>query len=350
MSAVMKKTAIDLFCGSGAVTLGLKTAGFNVLGALDIDPVACKTYRANHPEVFLIEKDITQVNKSCFNVPCNQAIDLLAVCAPCQPFSTQNKNRTRKDDRIKLVLHSLKFIEQLKPRMVFFENVPGLGKKPIFRQLTSDLKALGYNLNEPRRVDAADLGVPQRRRRMILVGALSKEHLEYTKEISARKRSSVRNAIENLPVPLIGSKNVSDDVLHYARAHTQLNIERLKHIPHDGGSRDALPEHLQLACHKKCDSSSYTDTYGRLAWESVAPTLTTGCTDITRGRYAHPVQNRAITLREAARLQSFPDHYLFKGNSGQIATQIGNAVPPVMMENIALVLSQALSITQASVT
>lgn len=338
------RTAIDLFCGSGAVTLGLKDAGFRVVGAVDFDPIACSTYNANHPEVNLIEEDIRKVSPEQFRGDIDGPLDLLVVCAPCQPFSNRNRNKSNKDDRVSLVLEAIRFAGVLQPKLVFFENVPGLGKQPVFDKLAQGLAELGYKLSEPRQVDAADLGVPQRRQRMILVAAKNEELLQVAAEIKFAQRRSVREALADLPVPLVGIESVEEDALHYARAHAPITIDRLRHIPIDGGSRDALPEHLQLACHKKLAKSSlYPDSYGRLKWDSVAPTLTTGCTDLTKGRYAHPEQHRAITLREAARLQSFPDNYIFFGNAVQIATQIGNAVPPQMMTGIARALHSAIN-------
>ena len=147
---------------------------------------------------------------------------------------------------------------------------------------------------------------------------------------------TVRDAIGDLPVA--GFVNPKDS-LHVCRKHSKITIDRLQHISHDGGSRDELPVHLRLQCHKKLDDTGeatyYCDVYGRMRWDTVAPTLTTGCTDVTKGRYAHPVFDRAITLREAALLQTFPIDYRFYGNSGQIARQIGNAVPVNHAKNLA---------------
>jgi DNA (cytosine-5)-methyltransferase 1 len=227
--------------------------------------------------------------------------------------------------------------------LVFFENVPGLGRQPVFNELASKLTSLGYHLAPFQRIDAADMGVPQRRQRMILVGAIDNDLLNQVSKISVSQRQTVLDVIGNLPPPPVGIKNVENDVLHYARRHSAITIKRLQHIPHDGGSRDELPEKLQLKCHQGLNKNSFPDSYGRLRWRDVAPTLTTGCTDLTKGRYAHPDQDRAITLREAARLQSFPDDYVFVGNASQIATQIGNAVPPEMMHGIAKTLYSALS-------
>lgn len=338
------KTAVDLFCGSGAVSLGLKTAGFKVLGAVDIDPTACETYRANHPEVDLFEGDIKDPTiPGRFSRLLNGPLDLLAVCAPCQPFSNRNRRRSNEDLRRNLIMESIPFVRTLQPKLVFFENVPGLGRQPIFNRLATELTRLGYHLSEPTKLDAAELGVPQRRQRMVLVGAQSKELLQQAIDIVYPSKMTVRDAIGDLPTPSVKGKPPTTDSLHFSRTHAAITLKRLKFIPKDGGSRDSLPERLQLACHKGRNKNSFPDSYGRMKWDDVAPTLTTGCTDLTKGRYTHPEQDRAITLREAARLQSFPDRYVFRGNSSQIATQIGNAVPPRMMAEIARTLHSALS-------
>ncbi|WP_168232188.1 DNA cytosine methyltransferase [Pseudomonas veronii] len=334
--------ALDLFCGSGAVTLGLRQAGFDVVGAVDFDAGACRTYKANHPDVRLLQKDIRKTAPEEFADLIEGKLDLLVVCAPCQPFSSQNRRKDSGDSRNNLVEESKKFIDYFNPSLVFLENVPGLASTNIFDEFTSWLKnTAGYDVSNPMRIDASELGVPQRRSRMILVAAKGVPLKEATNIVrSARK--TVGETIKNLPTPPIGRPSAGTDPLHFARKHSSLNIERLQNIPINGGGRESLPLHLQLACHRDKKKSSFSDTYGRMCWEDVAPTLTTGCTDITRGRFGHPIQHRSITLREAARLQSFPDDYIFEGNASQIATQIGNAVPPQMMRSIANSLKAAL--------
>ena len=205
---------------------------------------------------------------------------------------------------------------------------------------------MGYHLGDPCKINAVDLGVPQRRQRMILVGAKNDMLLRHATDIIYSPKRTVREAIQGLPIPPLGrTPNNFVDLLHFSRAHAPITLERLRHIPLDGGSRESLPDHLQLSCHKDRNKHSFPDSYGRLKWDDVAPTLTTGCTDLTKGRYAHPEQNRSITLREAARLQSFPDSYVFKGNASQIAAQIGNAVPPKMMAGLARSFYNALHAT-----
>lgn len=339
-------TAIDLFCGSGGVSLGLRHAGFNVLGAVDFDKSACETYRTNHPDVLLLEEDIQKVSPEQFEKLIEKQLDLLAICAPCQPFSSQNKIRSSHDTRKELILAAIPFVKKLKPKAIFVENVPGLKRNSVFDQFIASLKKLGYSVSEPLKLNASHLGVPQRRTRMVMI-ATNGISLEVASTLPKRKPKTVRSVIGELPPPTIGMTGNAVDSLHFARRHSPLNIERLRHIPKDGGGRDALPLHLQLECHKNNTASSFSDTYGRMKWDDVAPTLTTGCTDITRGRFAHPEQNRAITLREAARLQSFPDTYQFVGGVSAISAQIGNAVPPEMMRTIGRALRKALREAQS---
>lgn len=319
--------AVDLFSGCGAVTQGFKQAGFKIISAVDNAPTACATYKKNHPEVMLLEKDIREVDPLALLKTSSKALDLMIVCAPCQPFSSQNKNKIG-DTRAELILQAVRFAAHLKPTLIFFENVPGLtteANKNILHKLKAGLGKFGYQLGVPLRVDAADYGVPQRRLRCVMF-ASRQETLPimpepYTPEAL---RITVERAIGDL-IPLNSGERSSSDPLHFARAHLPIAQQRMKHIPQDGGSRFSLPPELELPCHK--GHTGHPDVYGRMKWKDVAPTLTTGCTDITRGRFMHPRDNRAITLREAARLQTFPDFYTFCGSPSDIARQIGNAVP-----------------------
>jgi DNA (cytosine-5)-methyltransferase 1 len=337
-------TAVDLYSGCGAVTEALKRRHFRVIAAVDNDPVACKTYRKNHPSVRLYEKDIRRVSPSTIRSELlkGKNLDLLVVCAPCQPFSSQGE-KNGADGRARLILSAVRFAEVLKPRLILFENVPGLAT-PRFMTILDELRLrlgkLGYEVGNPEMADAADYGVPQRRQRCILLAkrAACPPRLPPPTTPSG-KRKSVRSAIGALPSLRAGA-SYADDPLHFSRKHHPRTLKRLSHIPKNGGSRFSLPKHLVLDCHK--GHGGHPDVYGRMSWHGVAPTLTTGCTDVTRGRFAHPSANRAITLREAARLQTFADDYQFEGNYGQIARQIGNAVPVKLIEEIAPVLRSEL--------
>jgi DNA (cytosine-5)-methyltransferase 1 len=344
----MTRTAIDLFSGSGGVTAGLKAAGWHVISAVDNDPVASQTYRTNHPEVVFIEDAIERAStaRALAAAAAGSEIDLLVVCAPCQPFSSQNRKRGN-DQREQLILKSVRLIRLVRPKLVFFENVPGLASpsyRPILATLRGRMRRLGYRITDPLVKDAADYGVPQRRRRCIMLAARREKALEAFLALDLMTpRRTVYDAIARL-LPLESGEAHPNDPLHCARVHSEIALKRLIRIPRDGGSRRSLPPELELMCH--VGSDAFPDVYGRMRWHDVAPTLTTGCTDVTKGRYAHPHQHRAITLREAARLQSFDDDYVFKGNRSEIARQIGNAVPPAMIAMLASGFEAALAAIQ----
>lgn len=328
-----RPSAVDLYCGCGGATEGLKKFGFRVVAAVDNDEVACRTYRKNHPGTTLYTDDIRRIKPSRIKSKDlkGASLGLLVVCAPCQPFSSQNKKRAR-DKRADLILEAIRFAKTLKPRVIFFENVPGLAKNSHSRVLTrlrKGLKSLGYGMSKPAKVDAADYGIPQRRRRCIMVAVRGQEKFKMPPAITPEgRRITVRDAIGKLKRLRAGEAHPRDP-LHRARLHSPMILERLRHVPKDGGSRKSLPKRLRLKCHNR--SRGHEDVYGRMAWDDVAPTLTTGCTDMTKGRYAHPRDDRAITLREAARLQSFRSKYKFTGSVTDISRQIGNAVPPKLI-------------------
>lgn len=337
-------TAIDLFCGCGAVTQGLKGI-FEVIVAVDNNPYASESYRVNHPEVNFFEEDITQLDISkILQVVGNQNIDLMVVCAPCQPFSSQNQTKNT-DERVNLILQACRFAKVLKPRLIFFENVKGIiasKHSSITRKLKIDLKKLGYNhWLGPLSIDAADYGVPQRRKRWIMIVSREKKALPTLPNPTSPegKRIKVEDAIGDLP-PLASGERSDNDPLHFARKHKPIALRRFAHIKKDGGSRFDLPPNLVLDCHK--GHKGHPDVYGRMAWNDVAPTLTTGCTDVTRGRFLHPRDDRAITLREATRLQTFPDYYQYDGCPQEIARQIGNAVPVEFIRTIGHAMAESL--------
>jgi DNA (cytosine-5)-methyltransferase 1 len=333
--------ALDLFCGSGGLTVGLSQAGFHVIGAVDNDALAAETYRANHRDVRLWRGDIRRLNAERVMRELHLKrgeLTLLAGCPPCQGFSTMRTlNGARKvtDARNDLVFEFCRFVAALRPQAVLMENVPGLADDRRMATLIRRLRRLGYRYISVSVRNAADFGVPQRRRRTILVatryGAVDLD------SIPAEHRT-VREAIAHLPPP----GNTGDplhDILETRRAETLALITK---IPKDGGSRSALGDD-QLACHKKC--SGFRDVYGRMCWDDVAPTITSGCTNPSKGRFLHPWHDRAITLREAALLQTFPPTYHFslrKGKQGA-ALLIGNAFPPEFIRRIAVVVRESLT-------
>lgn len=236
-----------------------------------------------------------------------------------------------------MILEAVRFVETLRPMFLFVENVPGLKQNPeILDKLLGNLEGLGYSVSAPAIVDAVNYGVPQFRKRFVLLGTYLDIELKIPEpthappEEAARSGKkewlTVKDAFAGLQALHSGEASKTDP-LHKARRHTPLSLERLRHIPHNGGSRDSLPIELRLACHQNGTTVGYHDVYGRLDFNRPSNTLTTGCTNVTKGRFAHPTSDRAITPREAARLQTFPDSYRFYGSYEQISTQIGNAVP-----------------------
>lgn len=336
----LRPTAIDLFSGCGGLTLGLKQAGFKVIGAVEIDSLSIETYRTNHPEVTIWEQDIRKLTTIEVRKQLHLRkgeLDLLAGCPPCQGFSslrTLNGNRVVKDSRNNLILDFLRFIENLKPKAVMMENVPGIIENKRFKDFCRKLGALGYTL-EYRVLDAANYGVPQRRRRMILLASRF-GNIAFASPL--RRRKTVKETIAGLPSP-----GHSGDSLHDFQEHRSRRISALiKMIPKDGGSRTALGEEYQLECHKR--RKGFNDIYGRMAWNNVAPTITGGCTNPSKGRFLHPEEDRAITLREAALLQSFPQRYYFslKHGKGAVSAMIGNALPPKFISHHARVIRKYL--------
>lgn len=315
-------TAIDLFAGMGGLTCGLSKAEFRVLAAVEIDEVAAATYRENHPSVDLIPDDIRKVNPSDVAAKIGLApgqLDLLAGCPPCQGFSRVNSRNGRRatssDERNDLVFEFVRFATFFQPRAVLLENVPGLQRDARFPELVEQLEALGYVCNADV-IDAADYGVPQHRKRLMLVAGHRKK---ISMAGSIARRATVRDALVGLD---------EHDRWHNRVEKRSPRIrELIENIPPDGGSRSSLPKHLQLKCHQGFDG--FSDVYGRMAWDRPAPTITGGCVNPSRGRFLHPEEHRAITVREASLLQSFPPEYkLPRTGKYEAAQHIGNAVPP----------------------
>jgi DNA (cytosine-5)-methyltransferase 1 len=319
-------TAVDLFSGCGGLTQGLRSAGFRVVGAIDNDRLSVETYTANHPDVCVFETDIQNLTVGSFKrrVGLRKGdLDLLAGCPPCQGFSTLrtlNGAVGIEDPRNDLLFEFQKFVEDLRPKAIMMENVPGLKRDRRFEDFCRWMEQLGY-YGDHRVFNAADYGVPQRRWRLIYLAGLSKP-IPFA--LSSLKRKTVRDAIGSLMRP-----GVSGDPVHdIPERRSQKVRELIKRIPKNGGSRSDLPDDEQLECHRKCNG--FHDIYGRMAWDDLAPTITSGCFNPSKGRFLHPVQNRAISMREAALLQGFPRRYKFPTvqSKSAIALMVGNALPP----------------------
>ena len=348
----MKFKAIDLFCGAGGLSTGLKKSGFRLCLGVDIDEKALKTYKCNLKRTKVLKEDIKKVTgeKITELTGINRRDNfLLAGCPPCQGFSSLGK-RDANDEKNELVYEYIRIINELEPSFILMENVPGMSTgvgKEIFKNVVKELEE-NYHV-EYATLNAAYFGVPQIRKRLVLHGirndvydnlGLDKEKQKILpksthskeKKKGYRKWVTVRKAIFDLPI--LGAGESYDDGIiknHKARSLSETNIERLQEIRLHGGNREMISEELQLECHKK-ENVSYTDTYGIIDPDKPAPTITSGCTIISKGRYCHPTQNRGLSIREAARLQSFDDKFEFQGNMGEMSLQIGNAVPPKLAQ------------------
>jgi DNA (cytosine-5)-methyltransferase 1 len=332
--------AIDLFSGVGGTTLGLKQAGFSVIGAVDLDEASIESYKVNHPEVFLWGEDIRKIGLDRVMKELGLKVgelELLAGCPPCQGYSSIRaktaKERT-KDKRNDLVFEFLRFARGLLPRTLMLENVPGLANDRRMKELESELQELGYKINY-KVLSAENYSVPQRRKRLIMIGSIHHK-IEFPAPKDAK--ISVKTAIGDLPIA-----GKSGDPLHDLLAtHKKEVLDIIKMIPKDGGARSDLPLKYQLPCHIK--SKGFKDVYGRMKWNDVSPTITGGCTSPSKGRFLHPEENRAITLREAAILQGFPKDYSFPIKRGKqvVSKLIGNAFPPNFTTHHAIAVKEHL--------
>ena len=330
MSKRQTPIAVDLFSGCGGLTLGLKRGGFRVVGAVEIDRNAVRTYVANHAEVAVWESDIRDLQPAEVLGRLKLRVgelDLLAGCPPCQGYSrlrTLNGSRTVDDPRNDLLREFQRFVEETRPASVMMENVPALKGDRRFAEFRRALKSIGYH-GTHRILNAADYGVPQRRARLIYLASIGVA-IPFAKKTEPMK--TVRDALGGLP-----RAGKSGDHAHdRAERRSDRVMQVIKHIPKDGGSRADLPEDLQLTCHKQCNG--FGDVYGRMAWNTVAPTITSGCFNPSKGRFLHPEEDRAITMREASLLQGFPLDYRFAPETGKesLADMIGNALPPPFVE------------------
>ncbi|HEX9659653.1 MAG TPA: DNA cytosine methyltransferase [Rhodothermales bacterium] len=323
--------ALDFFCGAGGLTRGMLDAGIEVVAGIDIDRELTKTYQWNNYGTQFINADIRELSMSTVAellAATSTEETLFAACAPCRAFSTQRKSGTRTEDATLLGAFG-RVIDEVRPGWILIENVPGLAKVTgfsTFRRFKNLLSTLGYRSVETV-MNAKDYGVPQHRRRFVLVASCVQPLESVRTALNSRigQEVTVREAIAHYP-PIAAGEAHHTVSNHVAAALSPRNLNRIRSTPPDGGDRRGWPPALRLKCHRSA-KSSYSDVYGRMWWNRYSPTLTGRCNSLSNGRFGHPEQHRAISLREAAALQSFPDDYVFFGSNTHIARQIGNAVP-----------------------
>ncbi|MCB2196053.1 MAG: DNA cytosine methyltransferase [Bacteroidetes bacterium] len=335
----MKKLkAVDFFCSIGGVTRGFKEAGIDVLGGIDIDASCKETYEKNNNAKFL-SADVSSLDKekvaSFFKVKKNQDDLIFVGCSPCQYYSNIKTDKTKSCQTRLLLADFQEFVDFYRPGYVFIENVPGLDNKPEspLGKFKKFLVKNDYVFDEGV-LNSKYFGVPQNRRRYVLIASRVKKEIKLPKE-NKNNITTLRQAIgDSKKFPSIEAGHIDkSDLKHSSAKLSALNLKRIKATKHNGGDRRSWPENLQPNCYN--DHSGHYDVYGRMSWDKPAPTITTRFVSYSNGRYGHPEQDRAISLREGATIQSFPLDYKFYSNSqGTVARMIGNAVPPKLAEKI----------------
>lgn len=341
MIASRKIEVIDLFCGIGGLSFGMKSKGFDILAGYDLDATCRYAYETNNEAKF-IYKDIKTVSADEIGALYSKdAIRVLAGCAPCQPFSSYAfKNKKKDPNKYDLLYEFGRLVKDTLPDIVTMENVSQIlafKDKPVLSDFVDLLKENDYRV-WVKPVYCPDYGIPQTRKRLVLLASrLGKiELIPPTHKPNEYK--TVKDAIGDLPELKAGEADPNDS-LHRAKALSPKNLDRIRNTPYGGGWKN-WPEELKLRCHKTDGGSSFGSVYGRMVWEKPAPTMTTQCTGLGNGRFGHPTQDRAISVREAALIQTFPKTYKFFADEQYVAITkasryIGNAVPPRLGEIIA---------------
>lgn len=337
--------AVDLFCGAGGLTAGLIQSGITVKAGYDIESACGYPYEVNNQGASFFERDINDVTgEEIARNYSNGSIRLLAGCAPCQPFSTYNQGRnTIRDKKWPLLYAFARIIRETMPEMVTMENVPDVTKHKVYQDFIDNLILQGYNLWAGT-VLCADYGLPQMRRRHVLLASRI-SHVQLLAPTHTENHQTVRDAIGHLP-PIRAGEIYTHDSLHRSAKLSDLNLERIR-ASKPGGTWADWPDGLKVKCHTKKSGKTYKWVYSRMEWDKPAPTITTQCYGFGNGRFGHPEQDRAISLREAAIFQGFPESYVFSPDDrlfrNTVARMIGNAVPVGLGVVIGKSLQQSLA-------
>ena len=327
--------AIDFFCGAGGLTHGLQMAGINVIAGIDLE-ISCKaTYEYNNNAKF-INKSIVDISgafiNKLFRASCLQkSYTMIVGCAPCQPYSSINTRKKENDERKTLLDEFRRVVNTVKPHFVIMENVSRLNAENLyFARFLNMLDKNNYTY-EYQILNAKDFNVAQSRKRLFLIASRIKAITPTFEKIQICEYVTVKDVIGELPAIHHGQHYAQDD-LHRAKPLNDINLTRIQKTPHNGGRRSAWPESLQVPSHR--GKRVFLDNYGRLAWDKLSSTITTKFNQYYSGCFGHPEQNRALSLREGALIQTFPKQYQFFGDDKQIATQIGNAVPVNLAKSV----------------
>ncbi|TVQ84858.1 MAG: DNA (cytosine-5-)-methyltransferase [Micavibrio sp.] len=330
--------AVDLFCGAGGLSHGLLHEDIAVKAGFDVDPICKYAYEYNNGAPYII-KDVAKLSGKDIKKYLSDAdFTLIAGCAPCQPFSTYTHGKDNSSDSKWGMLYEFsRLVQEVTPHIVTMENVPQLVKHDVFNDFVTCLENVGYYVSY-KVVFCPDYGIPQTRQRLVLL-ASQYGHIELINpDMTFKKLPSVRDAIGHLP-PISHGQQDDNDPLHKSQGLSDINVRRIQESKPDGSWKD-WSEELVAECHKKEKGATYGSVYGRMSWDKPAPTITTQFTGFGNGRFGHPEQDRALSLREGAILQTFPENYEFvkPGNQvylSHVAKMIGNAVPVTLGKIIA---------------
>lgn len=321
---------IDLFCGAGGLTYGLEKAGIDMRLGIDADPACEYPYSANNRAGFLLQSVEETTPNMLSSVFGGSRLRLLAGCAPCQPFSAYNRREVGPSHgNWNLLSHFSRLVEETRPELVSMENVPPLRNKEVFKGFVRSLERQGYSVYH-KLVNCVDYGAPQHRNRLVLLASRLGEISLVNPTTPAGRRRTVRSAIHGMP-PLVAGQADASDPVHRSSGLSERNMERIRQSVPGGTWKDWDPA-LRAECHTRGVGRNYLSVYGRMSWDSPAPTITTNYRGYGNGRFGHPDQDRAISLREGAILQTFPRRYKFvrkgeKVKQFDISRIVGNAVP-----------------------
>ena len=344
--AQRKYKYIDSFCGPGGKSLGLERAGFECALAFDYNEKAVETHRKNLPGHCIVADAAELTAEYIFKITglSKGELDVFAGGPPCQGFSKQKRGAHNGDSRNDLVSEYIRLVYELEPRVFFFENVAIFGQKRGRKYLAEMHERLFNYQITSHFFNSADFGLAQTRERFIAVGVRRDlEAVYHLPEPTHKKPLTVGDVLKGLPEPPLDYSDHPDFPNHQRARVTEANIKRFSFVPQGGGWQD-IPMEYRLECHKNADTKSggWPDVYGRLEWDGQCPTITGGFDSFTRGRYGHPLHDRPLTPREAARIQGFPYDFVFCGTRADIRSQIGNAVPPPLSEAVGLEIMKTL--------
>jgi DNA (cytosine-5)-methyltransferase 1 len=344
-----KKTrlkAIDFFCGGGGMTCGLRKAGVRVIAGIDLDKDCEETYKTNNPGSVFIHSDINALKchdlEKKLKLKKNDNNMIFVGCSPCQYYSIIRSDKTKSAISKDLLLQFKRFVEYFRPGYILVENVPGIisRKDSVLPEFLKFLDDMGYKNRENRIINMMQYGIPQSRKRFSLIATRVNKSISHPKK--EKKVITVRDVLgEEHGFAKIEAGNIDvTEFFHTTANLSELNLKRVKKTPKNGGTRLAWkndPE-LQLKCYVNKDDC-FRDVYGRLWWDKPSSTITTNFYKTSNGRFSHPMENRALSIREGATLQTFPKSYKFKTSSMiKAAKIIGNAVPPEYARRLGLVI------------